>query len=160
MQSAKHLLEKYYREWSDIKAVLFLMHNLPQDDLPFPAQLLLSRCMSWAELKAGWYFLYASMSRQYWPGGWRKAKNIMTVMSIVFCLYNWVRWRMQTWFLHTGGCTGHCSSTQHLCGNLSRHTEAHSSYTKLMSHSPCSRACTHWIHREWLQVPLAIFIRV
>lgn len=43
MRSAKHLLEKCYREHSDIQPALLHLHNLSRADLPSPAQLLFSR---------------------------------------------------------------------------------------------------------------------
>ncbi len=43
VRSAKHLLEKCYRERSDIQAALLHLHNLSRADLPSPAQLLFSR---------------------------------------------------------------------------------------------------------------------
>ncbi len=42
-QSDKHLLEKCYREHSDIQAALLHLRNLSHADLPSPAQLLFSR---------------------------------------------------------------------------------------------------------------------
>ncbi len=41
VRSAKHLLEKCYCDQTDIRAAL--LHNLPRDDLPSPAQCLFSR---------------------------------------------------------------------------------------------------------------------
>ncbi len=43
VRSAKHLLEKCYREQSDIQAALLHLRNLSRADLPSPAQLLFSR---------------------------------------------------------------------------------------------------------------------
>lgn len=43
VRSAKHLLEKCYRDHTDIRAALLHVRNLPRDGLPSPAQRLLSR---------------------------------------------------------------------------------------------------------------------
>lgn len=38
VRSAKHLLEKCYRDHTDIRAALLQVSNLPRDGLPSPAQ--------------------------------------------------------------------------------------------------------------------------
>lgn len=43
VRSAKHLVEKCYREHIDIQAASLLLRNLSQADLPSPAELLFSR---------------------------------------------------------------------------------------------------------------------
>ncbi len=43
VRSAKHLLEKCYRDHTDIRAALLHVRNLPRDGLPSSAQRLFSR---------------------------------------------------------------------------------------------------------------------